>query len=70
MEMFNLHTDRDPRIKNMITGKWTRINGDYQKFNTKKNDTGKKTTHINNTKLKNFTRYLDISLLFFIVSCE
>lgn len=33
MEMFNVQIVGDPRTKNMITGKWTRINGDCQKFN-------------------------------------
>lgn len=32
--MFNLQTDRDNCSKNMLTGKWTRINGNCQKFNT------------------------------------
>ncbi|GJW68146.1 hypothetical protein Tco_0122570 [Tanacetum coccineum] len=30
---FNGRTNRDARTKNMITGKWTRINGECQKFN-------------------------------------
>lgn len=33
MEMFNSQSDRENRSKNMLTGKWTRINGDCQKFN-------------------------------------
>jgi hypothetical protein len=32
-EMFNQQTVDDPRGKNMLTGKWTRMNGDCQKFN-------------------------------------
>ena len=33
LEMFNLRSDREPRRKKMLKGKWTRINGDCQKFN-------------------------------------
>lgn len=31
--MFNTQSDRERRTKNMLTGKWTRVNGDCQKFN-------------------------------------
>ncbi|GKF55882.1 hypothetical protein Tco_0166222 [Tanacetum coccineum] len=33
MQDFNNSTIHDARTKNMLTGKWTRINGDCQKFN-------------------------------------
>lgn len=33
LEMFNIRSDREPRRKNMLMGKWTRINGDCKKFN-------------------------------------
>ena len=33
LEMFNLRNEHEPRRKNMLTGKWTRLNGDCQKFN-------------------------------------
>ncbi|PWA92012.1 myb-like domain, Myb/SANT-like DNA-binding domain protein [Artemisia annua] len=32
-EAFNERTVSDPRTKNMLTGKWSRLNGDCQKFN-------------------------------------
>lgn len=32
-EAFNEQTLEDPCTKNMLTGKWTRLNGDCQKFN-------------------------------------
>ena len=31
-EMFNERTIGDPHTKNILTGKWTRFNGDCQKF--------------------------------------
>ncbi|GJZ07780.1 hypothetical protein Tco_0542063 [Tanacetum coccineum] len=34
MEDFNSRTTSDPRTKNMMTGKWTRIHGDCQRFNS------------------------------------
>nr|GEV98628.1 hypothetical protein [Tanacetum cinerariifolium] len=33
MKDFNSQTTSDPRTKNMMTGKWTRMHGDCQKFN-------------------------------------
>ncbi|GKD81723.1 hypothetical protein Tco_1348562 [Tanacetum coccineum] len=33
MQDFNNDTTQDYRTKNMLTGKWTRINRDCQKFN-------------------------------------
>ncbi|GKD26415.1 hypothetical protein Tco_1232629 [Tanacetum coccineum] len=33
MEDFNSRTTAPPRIKNMMTGKWTRMHGDCQRFN-------------------------------------
>nr|GEU67181.1 glutathione S-transferase T3-like [Tanacetum cinerariifolium] len=33
MEDFNSRTTSDPRTKSMITGKWTRMHGDCQRFN-------------------------------------
>ena len=32
-DLFNERTVDEPRTKNMLTGKWTRLNGDCQKFN-------------------------------------
>ncbi|GKF00895.1 hypothetical protein Tco_0027818 [Tanacetum coccineum] len=34
MEDFNSRTTSDPRTKNMMTGKWTRMHGDCQRFNS------------------------------------
>ncbi|GJX32974.1 hypothetical protein Tco_0242829 [Tanacetum coccineum] len=33
MEDFNSRTESEPRTKNMMTGKWTRMHGDCQRFN-------------------------------------
>ena len=33
LEMFNEQSGHEPHSKSMITGKWTRLNGDCQKFN-------------------------------------
>ncbi|GJS01234.1 hypothetical protein Tco_0317742 [Tanacetum coccineum] len=55
MEDFNTATKSAPRTKNMMTGKWTRINGDCQKFNAickhLQRKSGKnKVDHIENAK--------------------
>lgn len=34
VDMFNAHTVGDKRSKNMVCGKWTRINLDCQQFNS------------------------------------
>ncbi|GJW66581.1 hypothetical protein Tco_0121005, partial [Tanacetum coccineum] len=34
MEDFNSRTTSDPRTKDMMTGKWTRMHGDCQMFNS------------------------------------
>jgi hypothetical protein len=61
MELFNVQTAGDPRTKNMITGKWTRINGDCQKFNAfykhlQRRSGENKHDHLENAK-RNFERF-------------
>ena len=54
-EAFNERNASEPRTKNMLTGKWTRLNGDCQKFHAlykhlERRSGENEHNHINNAK--------------------
>ncbi|PWA94497.1 ABC transporter Tap-like, P-loop containing nucleoside triphosphate hydrolase [Artemisia annua] len=52
-ELFNERTTGDPRTKNMLTGKWTRLNSDCQKINSNYKHIGRRSGENEYDQIKN-----------------